>query len=117
MPEPVELHVGGKTYRVVASANESELQRLAREVDDRLRDHAAPGTPIATKSLLLVAMSLAHDLKEERDRRRLFEQRSRDRLRSVLARIDAALESADELDRSPADDEFCRPQPPPPPER
>ena len=105
MPEPVDLHVGGKTYRVVASADEAELQQLAREVDDRLRDHITPGRPLATQSLLLVAMSLAHELNEERDRRRLLEARSRDKLRSVLARIDAALETADQLEGEPSDDE------------
>ena len=114
MREPVDLHVGGKTYRVVASADECELHRLAREVDDRLRDHVTPGRPFATQSLLLVAMSLAHDLEEERARRERVEARSRDQLRSVLARIDAALETADELERAPVDSEACdRPLPSP----
>src|SRR5687768_5480560 len=34
---PVELRVGGQTYRVVASAEEAELRRLADMVDARLR--------------------------------------------------------------------------------
>jgi len=98
MGEPVELHVGGKTYRVVASAEEASLQRLAGIVDERLRDIAGPGNALAPQSLLLVAISLAHDLEEERQRRAHVEARSRETLRSVLARIDQALETADGLE-------------------
>jgi hypothetical protein len=39
---PVELKVGGQTYRVVASAEEAELKRLADLVDARLRSMSAP---------------------------------------------------------------------------
>jgi cell division protein ZapA len=98
MGEPVELRVGGKTYRVVASAEEASLQRLAGIVDERLRDVAGPGNALAPQSLLLVAISLAHDLEEERQRRAHVEARSRDTLRNVLARIDQALETADGLE-------------------
>ncbi len=101
MGEPVELRVGGKTYRVVASAEEASLQRLAGIVDERLRDIAGPGNALAPQSLLLVAISLAHDLEEERQRRALLEARSRETLRNVLARIDDALETADGLEGTP----------------
>lgn len=43
--------------------------------------------------MLLAALSLAHELEEERRQRRELEQRSREMLRALLARIDAALES------------------------
>jgi cell division protein ZapA len=89
---PVELRVGGQTYRVVASAGEDELKRLAELVDGRLRELAGPGRAIAPQSLLLAAISLAHDLEEERGRREAVEARSREMLRSVLRRIDDALE-------------------------
>jgi cell division protein ZapA len=93
---PVELRVGGQTYRVVASAGEAQLQRLAGLVDDRLRELTGAGRSIAPQSLLLAAISLAHDLEEERARREAVEVRSREMLRSVLQRIDAALEALPE---------------------
>src|SRR4051812_2126566 len=93
---PVELKVGGQTYRVVASAEETELKRLADLVDARLRSMSAPGRPISPQALLLAAISLAHDLEEEKRKRSLLEARSKEMLKSVLARIDAAIEASDE---------------------
>lgn len=93
---PVELKVGGQTYRVVASAEETELKRLADLVDVRLRSMSAPGRPISPQALLLAAISLAHDLEEEKRKRVQLEARSKEMLRSVLARIDAAIEASDE---------------------
>jgi cell division protein ZapA len=93
---PVELKVGGQTYRVVASAEETELRRLAELVDTRLRSMSAPGRPISPQALLLAAISLAHDLEEEKRKRLQLEARSKEMLKSVLARIDAAIEASDE---------------------
>jgi cell division protein ZapA len=89
----VELKVGGQTYRVVTSAAEDELQRLAGVVDARLRDLTAPGRGISPQTLLLAAISLAHDLEIERERSSQIEQRSREMLSTVLERIDAALDT------------------------
>jgi len=94
MPKgPVELRVGGQTYRVVASAEEADLHRLAEVVDDRLRKLTAPGRTVSPQSLLLAALSLAHDLEDERSRRLRSEQRAREMLNSLVSRIDAALEA------------------------
>jgi cell division protein ZapA len=90
---PVELRVGGQTYRVVATAEEADLHRLADVVDDRLRKLTAPGRAVSPQSLLLAALSLAHDLEDERNRRVRSEQRAREMLSSLLVRIDAALEA------------------------
>jgi cell division protein ZapA len=106
---PVELKVGGQTYRVVASAEEPELRRLADLVDARLRSISAPGRPISPQSLLLAAISLAHDLEEEKRKRAQLEARSKEMLRGVLARIDAALEAGEE---KPADEDASEPPPP-----
>jgi cell division protein ZapA len=100
---PVELKVGGQTYRVVASAEEAELRRLADLVDARLRSMSAPGRAISPQSLLLAAISLAHDLEEEKRKRAQLETRSKEMLRSVLSRIDAALEANDEKADAEAD--------------
>lgn len=94
MPKgPVELRVGGQTYRVVATAEEAELHRLADVVDQRLRTLTAPGRTVSPQSLLLAALSLAHDLEDERDRRLRSELRAREMLSGLVARIDAALEA------------------------
>src|SRR3954471_9522702 len=94
MPKgPVELRVGGQTYRVVATAEEADLHRLADVVDDRLRKLTAPGRSVSPQSLLLAAMSLAHDLEDERNRRLRSEQRAREMLSGLVARIYAALEA------------------------
>ena len=94
MPKgPVELRVGGQTYRVLATAEEADLHRLADVVDDRLRKLTAPGRAVSPQSLLLAALSLAHDLEDERNRRVRSEQRAREMLSGLLTRIDAALEA------------------------
>ncbi|HEY3497029.1 MAG TPA: cell division protein ZapA [Polyangiaceae bacterium] len=89
--EPVELRVGGQVYRVVASASEEELRRLAAVVEARLRQVTPPGRQISPHSLLLAALSLAHDLEEERSRTAKLAARSREMLGSILTRIDAAI--------------------------
>jgi cell division protein ZapA len=88
---PVELRVGGQTYRVVGSAAPAELQRLASIVDGKLREMHAT-TAFHPQSMLLVAMTLAHELEQERSRRKEVEQRSREMLQGLLDRVDAALE-------------------------
>ena len=94
MPKgPVELRVGGQTYRVIATAEEADLHRLADVVDERLRKLTAPGRSVSPQSLLLAALSLAHDLEDERGRRLRSEQRAREMLSSLVSRIDAALEA------------------------
>lgn len=99
---PVELRVGGQSYRVVTSASDDELKRLAGLVDARLRELAGPGRSISPQTLLLAAISLAHDLEEERAKRQAVEARSREMLRTVLSRIDAALDSLPDGDGSGA---------------
>lgn len=107
MPKgPVELRVGGQTYRVLATAEEADLHRLADVVDDRLRKMTAPGRSVSPQSLLLAALSLAHDLEDERNRRVRSEQRAREMLSGLLSRIDAALEAdSAELAARPAPNE------------
>ncbi len=94
MPKgPVELRVGGQTYRVASTAEEADLHRLADVVDARLRQLTAPGRSVSPQTLLLAAISLAHDLEDERNRRLRSEQRAREMLSGLVSRIDAALEA------------------------
>jgi cell division protein ZapA len=98
----VQLRVGGQTYRVVTSASDAEMKRLLAVVEQKLSEVTPPGRAPAPNALLLVAISLVHDLEEERARTRRVEGRARDLLQRVLERIDAVL----------VDDE---PSPAPPP--
>jgi cell division protein ZapA len=96
MTRSVELKVAGQNVRVVSSAADDELQGLAGVINRRLAE-MAPGARAQPQSLLLVAMALAHDLEEERERRATLEARTRGLLRHLLGRIDAAIgESAGE---------------------
>lgn len=95
MAIPVELRVGGQTYRVVASASEQELLRLAQVVDSKLRELTPKGRSISAQSMLLAAMALAHELEHERARRVDVERRSRELLERVLHRIDDVLAEPD----------------------
>jgi cell division protein ZapA len=97
---PVTLNVGGQQYRVVASAPEESLRRLAAVVDERIRQIVPKGKPVTPNAILLAAISLANEVEEERDKREGIEKRSRDLLRRLLARIDSALEAPDE-ERAP----------------
>ena len=75
---PVELRVGGQTYRVVASTEEKALRGLASELDERVRELTQPGHQVPQQNLLLVALSLLHDLREEKARRVNVEERSKE---------------------------------------
>ncbi len=88
----VELTVAGKSCRVVSSADEAELQRLATIVEDKLSDVVKPGSPLTTNAMLLAAVSLAHDVDEQRARADAIAQRAKEGYGKLLQRIDAALD-------------------------
>lgn len=93
---PVELRIAGQTCRVVSTATEAELERLADLVTARVEALTAPGRSPNPQALLLAAVALAHDLEQERAARLELEQRAGTMLRHVLRRLDAALEATDE---------------------
>jgi cell division protein ZapA len=92
---PVQLRIAGQSYKVVSSADEEDLQRLAETVSAKVAELTPRGKTASPQSMLLAAIALAHDLEEERARRTAVERRSRDMLRRVLVRIDDALETTD----------------------
>lgn len=92
----VDLRVGGQNYRVVSSAPEEELHRLAAVVSAKLAELNPRGRPVQAQALLLAAIALAHDVESERERREAVERRTRDLLRRALVRVDAALEPLEE---------------------
>ncbi len=104
----VQLKVGGQTYRVVTSASEDELRRLAAVVDEKLAAVVPPGRPMTPQAMLLAAIALAHDLEEERGRAAHVATRARAAFGRILQRVDAALETSggagstgEELEESP----------------
>ena len=96
----VQLRVGGQTYRVVTSASDDELLRLAAVVDEKLAAVVPPGRAISPQAMLLAAMALAHDLEEERARSAESTARARSAFGRMLKRVDAALGMAAEGERS-----------------
>lgn len=88
---PVSLRIAGQSYRVVSSASEEELQRLADTVTAKVEELTPHGKTAAPQAVVLAAMALAHELEEERARRLSVERRARDMLRRVLGHIDDAL--------------------------
>ena len=88
----VVLTVGARDYKVVSSAAEEDLLRLAQTVNTKLAEVVPAGRPEPPQALLLAALALAHELEEERERSRALERKSRDMLRRVLVRLDSVLE-------------------------
>ena len=94
----VEVRIAGQSYKLVSSAAESELKRLAETVDAKVKQLAPPGKAPSAQAVLLAAMALAHELEAERAKRQALERRARDLLRRVLVRLDDALEPDEDED-------------------
>jgi len=88
----VNLHIAGQSYKVVSSAPEGDLHRLADVVSAKLAEVTPRGRAMSPQSMLLAAMALANELEEERARRAALEARTRELLRRVVDRVDAALD-------------------------
>lgn len=94
----VELRIAGQNYRVVSSAPEEELKRLALVVAAKLAELVPKGRAVPPQAMLLAAMALAHDLEAARGEREALERRTRDVLRRAMVRIDDALEPFDDAE-------------------
>jgi cell division protein ZapA len=94
---PVQLTIGGQSFRVVSSADERELQRLADAVSAKVAELTPRGKPAPAQAVVLAAIALAHELEQERARRIAVEEKARDMLRRVLVRLDDALDTASDL--------------------
>jgi cell division protein ZapA len=91
-PEAVDVQVGNKNYRLVASADRATLLRLAGMVDTKLRSVGSRHPD----ALVLTAIALAHDIERLEAENRRHVARSRQMLNTLLARVDDALEYVDE---------------------
>lgn len=87
----VPLKVAGQTYRVVTSAPPEELERLAKVVEAALAEVTPKGRQPSPQALVLAAITLAHELEQERSRREAVEDRHRRVLGSLLGKIDRVL--------------------------
>lgn len=96
MTKPVELRVGGTTYRVISSASAEELERLAGIVDETLAGIAPPGRPMPPQAMLLAAIALAHEVEVQRQRADRIAARSREKVSEILARLDGTLARAED---------------------
>lgn len=91
----VQLKVAGQVYRVVTSAPEEELSRLVASVEDALAQVTPPGRQPSQQALVLAALTLAHELEEEREKVRQLQIQQRNLLEGILGRIDRALGEAE----------------------
>lgn len=96
----VELKVAGQTYQVVTTAAKSELVRLATVVEGALREVTPDGRQPSPQALVLAAITLAHELEEEREKNRLLKTRHREVLSGLLERVDQVLEDGSHSDDS-----------------
>jgi cell division protein ZapA len=89
---PVDVRVGQKTYRVVATSDHPTLERLAALVDQKLSqiDSRHPD------ALVLAALALAHDVDELGKENQRLRGRTRHMLGTLLSRVDEALDHVDE---------------------
>lgn len=94
---PVELRVGGQSYRVLSSASPSELKRLAAVVDEKLSQMVPPGRAVTPQAMLLVAIALAHDVEQEREKTARMQERSRGALGELLREVEDTMQVASEL--------------------
>jgi cell division protein ZapA len=87
----VAFSVEGRSYRVVTTASESDLARLAAVVEERLR--AIPRTRHSTfeDRVVLAAIALANDVEEQQGRADALRASVHARLEGALRRIDDEL--------------------------
>lgn len=98
----VELRVGGQTYRVVASDNDQQVQRLAELVNRKFTEVVPQGRGMTgQQAMFLIAMAFAEEAEEqraraarleiERDRSLHLATRAREVVARLLERVDSAL--------------------------
>jgi cell division protein ZapA len=93
----VELTVAGETYRVITTASEQELAELAAMVEEKLEGLWQPGRPLTTRAMMLAAVSLAHDVTEQRTRADAIARRAKEALGRLLGRVDSALQESESV--------------------
>jgi cell division protein ZapA len=93
----VELCVAGISCRVATSADDAELTALTALVEEKLASVLKPGRPVTKQAMLLAAIALAHDVREQRARADAILSRSKETLGRLLERVDEVLAQSDDL--------------------
>jgi cell division protein ZapA len=93
--QAVTISIAGHAYRLVTSLDKATLERHAKGIEQRL-GKLGPGQQIHPQALLLVALSLAHELEEARDAADVLKQRASERITDMVRRVDSALDHLDE---------------------
>jgi cell division protein ZapA len=93
---PVGLRIAGQSFKVVGSASEEELHRLAAVVRRKVEELTPPGKAVGPQAIVLAAIALAHELEEERARQIAVAAASGDLLRRVLDGFEDAISCASE---------------------
>jgi len=99
--EAVELCVAGQRCRVVTTADPEELKELAAMVEEKLEAILSPGRPVTTQAMLLAAVALANDVREERDRTTAVADKAKGHLQTMLARVDETLAESETRTAAP----------------
>lgn len=87
----IVLRIGGVAWKVQVNAPEEQMQRLAQQVDAKLRQ-LAPHQTSNPQAYLLVALAFAHEAEEERTRRHQLRDQTRTFLRNLLRKVEGVLE-------------------------
>ncbi len=91
MGQPAQLQIGGRSYQVVSSASQQELDKLAARVERALATENPGGNLRAERSILLAALRLAHEA-EEAEARRIDERaRHQEQLSGYLKQLNQLL--------------------------
>ncbi len=88
----VTLELGGRRYKVVTTAEETQLLALARMVEERI-DLVRGPREAGPDAILLAALSLANDLVEERQRADRVLRKAKGAARELLERVDRVVSS------------------------
>ena len=98
----VELNVAGQRCRVVTTASERELHDLVALVEDKIAAVLGKGRPVNTQALLLAAIALANDVKEQRERADAIAGKAKQSLTHLLTRVDTALQQNESQEKERA---------------
>jgi len=98
----VELNVAGQKCRVVTTADDEELALLAAMVEEKLAGVLKRGRPVTTQAVLLAAVALANDVREQRKRADAIAVKSKGTLRGMLSRVDEALAESEQVVERPS---------------
>ena len=99
MRNTVTLEIAGTRFRLVADAEEQQLQELADTVNNRVAQlHAGSRTASPAQLLAMTALGLADDLRTAEARLKQMEELTRSTVQQAIARIDAHLNASENQD-------------------